>query len=189
MRLLKRCLMRCQCREKISPFNHLLILEIMALDEKEWRPITFQGVTFSATLMGVSILEPVLDIHDPELIDWVWGLRICCGRERRASAEFCARCAQRSVDLMLEHRQKVLDGIHDRLGSYGFDPEATFGDWIQAFQSIRDLSAKTEGECTWSAPSHPQDMKAGDWQRLMLALEREKERLTKGKDGGQSKNY
>jgi len=30
------------------------------IDEYEWRPITFQGIAFPATLMGVSILEPVI---------------------------------------------------------------------------------------------------------------------------------
>lgn len=59
----------------------------MTLEEREWRPITFQGVTFPATLMGVSILEQVLGIKDRELIDWVWGLCVCCGRERSAPAE------------------------------------------------------------------------------------------------------
>ena len=149
----------------------------MSLDEQEWRPITFQGVTFPATLMGVSILEPVLHITDHEFIDWVWGLRVCCGRERRAPAEFCARLAQRSVDLMLEHRQRVLDGIRDRLSPHGFDADTTFSDWIAAFQRIQELSAHREVDCVWSAPSHPKDMNAADWQRLDAALERTRKKL------------
>ena len=149
----------------------------MTLDEREWRPITFQGVKFPATLMGVSILEPVLGIKDHEFIDWVWGLRVCCGRERSAPAEFCARLAQRSVDLMLEHRQQVLDGIRERLGPHGFDADMTFRDWILAFEGIRDLSAGIAGDCVWSAPSHPEDMKAADWQRLDAALERARKNL------------
>jgi hypothetical protein len=149
----------------------------MAFDDYEFRPITFQGVTFPATLMGVSILEPVLGIRDREFIDWVWGLRVCCGRERSASAEFCARLAQRTVDLMLEHRQRVLDGIRERLGPYGFDADTTFRDWIEAFQRIQSLSAGVEGECVWSAPSHPKDMKPADWQRLGSALDRARAQL------------
>lgn len=149
----------------------------MALDEREWRPITFQGVKFPATLMGVSILEPVLGIKDHEFIDWVWGLRVCCGREQSAPAEFCARLAQRSVDLMLEHRQQVLDGIRERLGPHGFDVDTTFRDWIIAFQRIHDLSVDIEGDCVWSAPSHPKDMKAADWQRVDAALERARKKL------------
>lgn len=149
----------------------------MALDEREWRPIKFQGVTFPATLMGVSILEPVLGIKDREFIDWVWGLRVCCGRERSAPAEFCARLAQRSISLMLERRQQVLDGIRERLGPHGFDADATFRDWMMAFQRIQELSARGEGNCTWSAPRHPEDMKAADWQRLDAALVRARKKL------------
>jgi hypothetical protein len=149
----------------------------MTLDEYEWRPITFQGVTFPATLMGVSILEPVLDITDRELGEWLWRLRICCGVEKSAPADVCARCAQRTVDLMLEQRQRVLDGIRDRLGPHGFEPSETYRDWIMAFQRIVSLSAEAEGDCVWTAPRHPKDMTAADWQRLSLALERERARL------------
>lgn len=146
-------------------------------DDYEFRPITFQGVTFPATLMGVSILEPVLGVRDREFIDWVWGLRVCCGRERSAPAEICARLAQRTVDLMLEHRQQVLDGVRERLAPHGFDPDTTFRDWIAAFQRIQSLSAGIEGDCVWSAPSHPKDMTPEDWQRLGSALDRARAQL------------
>ena len=157
----------------------------MALDEKEWRPITFQGVTFPATLMGVSILEPVLNITDRELADWLWRLPICRGVTKSCAAEICIRCAQKSIDLILEHRQEILDGIRDRLGPHGFDAETTFGDWILAFQQIRELSSNSDGECVWSAPTHPQDLKPADWKRLMLALERERARLTNTDESGE----
>ena len=150
---------------------------IMALDGREWRPITFQGVTFPATLMGVSILEPVLGITDRELGEWLWRLPICCGVEKSAPSEVCARCAERVMDLMLEHRQQVLDGIRERLGPHGFDADTTFRDWIVAFQRIQELSAGGEAHCVWSAPSHPKDMKAGDWQRLDAALHRARKKL------------
>jgi hypothetical protein len=157
----------------------------MTLDDYEFRPITFQGVTFPATLMGVSILEPVLGITDRELIDWVWGLRVCCGVEKSAPAEMCSRCAQKTIDLMLEHRQKVLDGIRDRLVPHGFDADITYSDWILAFQRIVSLSASAEGECAWSAPSHPSDKykTPADWQRLADALDREKTRLDETENG------
>jgi hypothetical protein len=129
----------------------------MPLDDYEFRPITFQGVTFPATLMGISILEPVLGIEDKDLGDWLWRLPICCGFPKRAAAERCARCARQAADLMLEHRQRVLDGIRERLASHGFEPAATFGDWLLALQRIAELSAATEGKCVWSAPSHPRD--------------------------------
>jgi hypothetical protein len=154
----------------------------MALDNSEFRPITFQGIEFPATLMGVSILEPVLGVEDLEFIDWVWGIRTCCGRERSAPAEFCTRMAQRTMDLMLEHRQQVLNGIHERLGPHGFDADSTFRDWILAFQQIQALSAGVEGDCFWSAPSHPKDMKPADWKRLGSALERAREQYLKTGD-------
>jgi hypothetical protein len=156
----------------------------MPLDEYEWRPITFQGVTFPATLMGVSILEPVLGITDREFGEWLWRLRICCGVEKSAPAEVCARYALRTVDLMLEQRIRVLDGIRDRLGPHGFDPDETYRNWIMAFQRIASLSAAAQGDCVWSAPRHPKDMAAADWQRLSLALERERSRLLNEKRNG-----
>ena len=129
----------------------------MPLDDYNFRPITFQGVTFPATLMGISILEPVLGITDANLSDWLWRLPICCGFPKRAAADRCATCARQAVDLMLEQRQQVLDGIRDRLAPHGFDPETTYRDWVVALQRIAELSASADGECIWSAPSHPRD--------------------------------
>jgi len=129
----------------------------MPINDYEFRPITFQGETFPATLMGISILEPVLDISDEDLGDWLWRLPICCGFPKKAAADRCARCARQAADLMLEHRQRVLDGIRDRLTTYGFDPEVTYHDWLLALQRIAELSAVADVECTWSAPAHPRD--------------------------------
>lgn len=129
----------------------------MPLDDYEFRPITFQGVMFPATLMGISILEPVLGIADEDFGDWLWRLPMCCGFPKRTAAERCARCARQAADLMLEHRQQVLDGIRERLGPHGFEPEAAYSDWLLALQRITELSTATAGECVWSAPSHPRD--------------------------------
>ena len=76
----------------------------MPLDDYEFRPITFQGVTFPATLMGISVLEPALGIEDEDLGDWLWRLPLCCGFPKQAAAERCARCARKAADIMLEHR-------------------------------------------------------------------------------------
>jgi hypothetical protein len=130
----------------------------MNLNDYDFRPITFQGITFPATLMGISILEPVLGIDDQDLADWLWRLPICCGFPKRTAAERCVRCARMAADLMLENRQRVLDGIRDRLSSHGFDPYETYRDWLLALQRIAELSAATVGECVWSAPSHPRDI-------------------------------
>lgn len=144
----------------------------MPLNDYDFRPITFQGVTFPATLMGIDILEPVLGIDDEDLGDWLWRLPICCGFPKRTPAERCARCARLAADLMLEQRQRVLGGIRDRLGSHGFDPETTYRDWLLALQRIAELSATTEGECVWSAPSHLRDtLKSGaDVRRFIDTL-------------------
>src|SRR5882724_9051771 len=146
----------------------------MALNEYDWRPITFQGETFPPTLMAISILEPVLDVKDEDLAEWLWRLPICCGVTKSAPAERCARCAQRAADLMLEQRQQVLDGIRDRLTPHGFDVETTYRDWIVALQRIVELSAATSGDCSWSAPLHPSDKfkTAADAERFIAALER-----------------
>jgi hypothetical protein len=108
----------------------------MPIDEQEWRPITFQGVTFPATLMGVSILEPVLGIDDSELFDWVWRLSCCRGIKKSAPAKVCVSCARKIVDLMLENRQRVLDCIRDRLGPHGFDADTTYRDWSWPFNAL-----------------------------------------------------
>ena len=72
---------------------------------------------------------------------------------------------------MLEYRQQVLDGIRECLGPEGFDAESTYRDWIAAFQRIQSLSADRDGDCVWSAPVHPEDMKPEDWPRFVAALE------------------
>jgi hypothetical protein len=129
----------------------------MRLNDYDWRPITFQGITFPPTLMAISILDPVLDKADEDLTDWLWRLPICCGITKSAPAERCARCARKTVDMMLEQRQRVLDGIRDRLSPQGFDAETTYREWIVALQQIAELSEAASGECCWSAPSHPSD--------------------------------
>lgn len=129
----------------------------MALNNYDWRPITFQGVEFPATLMGAATLESVLDIADEDFGAWLWRLTICRGVTKRAPADRCLRCAQQAIDLMLEHRQRVVDGIREYLGPDGFEPEGTYQDWITAFQRIVELSRASNDECVWSAPSHPND--------------------------------
>jgi hypothetical protein len=146
----------------------------MSWNEQDWRPITFQGVRFPATLMGISILEPVLGITDEELGGWLWRLPICNGVAKSAPAEKCARCAQQAADLMLEQRTRVLDGIRERLAPHGFDPDTTYRDWITALQRIAELSRATVGDCMWSAPAHPNDQfqTQDDVQRLLERLQK-----------------
>jgi hypothetical protein len=127
------------------------------LNDSDWRPITFQGVTFPPTLMAISVLEPILDLNDEEFGSWLWRFTICRGVTKSAPADRCARCAQKAIDLMLEHRQRILDGIRARCGPLGFDPEQTYCDWITSLHRIVELSRASGDECVWSAPSHPHD--------------------------------
>jgi hypothetical protein len=154
----------------------------MKLNEQDWRPITFQGVTFPATLMGIDILMHLADEHfgeESELGEWLWRLPICRGVTKSAPAEKCARCAQQAIELMLEHRQRVIDGIRERLAPHGFDAESTYSDWILALQRIVETSTSTDGDCSWSAPLHKKDpiQNAQDAKRLLRNLERCRNKL------------
>lgn len=151
----------------------------MTIDPKEWRPITFQGVTFPATLMASDVLEPILGFEHEDLGAWLWRLTICRGVTKRAPAETCAQYAERLLNLMLEQRPRVLDGIRDRLGSHGFEPEETYRDWITAFQQIIKLSKETDGDCSWSAPGHPDDLYKGreGAERFLKALDKAHKRM------------
>lgn len=145
----------------------------MPLNPKDWRPITFQGVVLPSTLMAASVLEPVLEIEDEEIGAWLWHLTICRGVTKSSPADICTRCAQRLLDLMLDQRQRVLDGIREHLSPLGFVAEETYHDWILAFQQIIMLSKAADGDCTWSAPSHPDDRfkSAADVERFLRILD------------------
>src|SRR5450756_567104 len=108
----------------------------MSLDDYKFRAITYQGVTFPATLMGISILEPLPDIKDENLAEWLWRLTICCGFTKRAPAEKCVKCARQAADLMLEHRQGLLDGIRNRLAPHGLETETTYSAWLLSLQRL-----------------------------------------------------
>ncbi|WP_035609691.1 hypothetical protein [Haloferula sp. BvORR071] len=132
-------------------------------NEQDWRPITFEGVVLPPSLMGISILEAVLDIEEEELAAWLWRLPICKGLRKSAPAERCARCAEQTLNLMLEHREQVTAGITERLALQGLDPEATYREWAAALVRIMELSKKVRGHrhCHWSAPAHASDHYAG----------------------------
>jgi hypothetical protein len=148
------------------------------LDSNDWRSITFEGVTFPPTLMGISVLASILDlvlpVEDDELCGWLHSVRVCCGITKRAPATLCHSCAIRARDLMLEHRAAVLAGITSNLGPHRFDADTTFRDWIAALQRISELAAAADGDCSWSAPLHPGDKykTAADAERFLDALDR-----------------
>lgn len=144
----------------------------MPIDGYKFRPITFQGVTFPATLMGISILDPVIENTDEELGLWLWQFPICCGVSRHANAGKCGKFARQTADLMIDQRLRVLEGIRQRLASRGFDTETTYRDWLSALENIAELSDAAEGDCVWSAPSHPRDSlkSEAEVQRFMNRL-------------------
>ena len=113
-------------------------------------------------------MDPVLDIEEEELGEWLWRLPICKGVTKRAPAERCARCAMQTVDLMIEMRQAVLEGIADRLAEFGFDPESTYREWIHSLLRIAALSEKEDGDCMWSSPAHEMDRYVGEAGRMKL---------------------
>jgi hypothetical protein len=154
---------------------------VMMLNEQDWRPITFQGVAFPATLMAISMLANIVEITDEELNEWLWRLPICCGVTKSAPAKKCARCARQAVALLRNNRQRVIDGIRERLVPDGFEPERTYVDWIDALQQIAVISESTAGDCKWSAPSHRDDpiQSAADLERLRSNLERAIDRAKK----------
>ena len=141
----------------------------MDIDTKHWRPITFQGVTLPPAMMAISVLESIVEIQDEEASRWLWHFPICCGVTKTAPADQCVRFAQKAVDVMLEHRPIILEGIGDRLGEAGFDPETTYGDWLQGLRCIIELGRASGGECVWTAPEHIDDQiqSEADAQRLL----------------------
>jgi hypothetical protein len=129
----------------------------MPLDDFEFRPITFQGVRFPPTLMGIAVLAPVLGAKDRELAAWLTGLPACRGFTRKAPAEYCARCARLAMERMRELRWLVIAELRAQLEPRGIHPEAAYLDWMQSLQRIADLSAAAREICVWSAPWHPRD--------------------------------
>ena len=144
-------------KHRVATYHRSVVPRAMTFDDCTFRPITFQGVIFPATLMGISILEPVLDIKDGDVAGWLCRLSASSGVTKSAPAERCARCARQVADLMLEQRQRVLDGIRERLASHGFDAEDTYRDWLLALQRIAELSTTARDDCFWSAPLQADD--------------------------------
>lgn len=154
----------------------------MVLDDDNFRPITFQGITFPATLMGTSVLVSALHLTDEDLGEWLGRLSNCRGVSKHALAERCAKCARQAADLMLEHRQVVLDYIRENLGPHGFDPDETYRDWLLAFQKIVELSEIADSECVWSSPSRPGDATAADCKRFLDWLDNQRDKLINSSD-------
>jgi hypothetical protein len=145
----------------------------MTPDDFNWRPITFQGIVFPPTVMAISTLDSILEMDD-QLGEWLWRFPICCGITKSAPADRCEQFARQLVDLMLQHPERVLAGIHSELGEFGFDADATYHAWLAALRQIESLSRLATNECRWSAPSHPRDplQNQSDFERFATAFNR-----------------
>jgi hypothetical protein len=153
----------------------------MAFNERDYRPITFEGVVLPPSVMGMTILMDLPGATE-ELLDWIWKFPHCKGITKSSAADICHRSASLARDLLLEQRQLVLKEIAERLGPHGFDAQTTFGEWVTAFQTIADISKKSSRMCQWSAPLHPDDRSKTreDAQRFLDALERNRPDLPEG---------
>lgn len=127
------------------------------LDEYEWREITFEGETFPATSMGISIVEPAMDLPETDLGSWLWSLSICKGSTKSSSRDECMQHSGDALNIFLERRSELLAAISERPSPFGFSPEETDRDWVLSMQRIHELSKGTIDTCSWSAPSHHRD--------------------------------
>ena len=131
----------------------------MQIDPKEWRPIKFEGVIMPQSLMAITVLGEALPEIDDETDNWLWELAICCGRTKLGSARDCVRFSEVALNAVLSHKLRVQDHVRIHLQQNGFDPETTCAEWLSSLTEILHLSrASTTGQCSWSAPSHPDDL-------------------------------
>jgi len=80
----------------------------------DFRPITFEGVQLAPSVMGISVLEPIIDEMNDRTGEWIWRLPICCGVTKSAGASLCYEASTDALNLMLEHRALVLIEISER---------------------------------------------------------------------------
>ena len=123
----------------------------------DFRPITFEGVQLAPSVMGISVLEPIIDEMNDRTGEWIWRLPICCGVTKSAGARLCYEASTDALNLMLEHRALVLIEIAERFPDAPFSAEQAYEEWATALASIQKVSAGREDTCEWSAPSHSDD--------------------------------
>ena len=130
-------------------------MDYSQLNPELWRRIVFEGQQFPPTLMALPVLCRLLGRADKELHGWITEFVDCCGIVRSGAAYDCFRHASRARDLLLENRERILTSIDMDLSKEGFESRSTFRDWMNALQSIMEISARTEDDCEWSAPGRP----------------------------------
>ena len=138
----------------------------------DFRPITFEGIQLEPSVMGISVLEPIIDEMDDRTAEWIWRLPICCGVTKSVDASLCHEASTDALNLMLEHRAVVISEIAARFPDAPFSAEQAYEEWATALTSIQRVSADREDSCEWSAPSHPDDpiQTAKDAERVLEAF-------------------
>ena len=119
------------------------------LDPQEWPAIKFQGELLPQSLSAIHIL-----IYQPlseRTLDWIWKLPHCKEVWKTGEADWCIESAREISDRLLDGKHEIIEEIRDRLGSDGFDGEATVGEWLTALDRIRILAEATTGDCRWIA--------------------------------------
>jgi hypothetical protein len=120
-----------------------------SLDPEAWPPICFEGKLLPQSLKGISIL---IDRKFTERTgDWIWRLSHCYEVWKEGESGLCIASATEIMDHLLEHRADVARGIRERLGSHGFDGDATLDEWLTALAHIQSLAKSSKGVCRWIA--------------------------------------
>lgn len=143
------------------------------LDIEHWRPITFEGTEFPASLMGIDIMFSENGISDGAA-EWLAKLSTCRGFEKSSPAEVCCCSSRNVIDFIEGDPQAVIDRIQSNLAEHGFDPQITLSEWSDSLKRIETISANTTGNCSWIAPSHESAVikTKEDAQKLMDAIDK-----------------
>ena len=128
-------------------------MDYSKLNPAHWRPILFEGAELRPTVMAMGLLSSVLGSKDHDLQQWLADFVDCRGVTKSARSLECFQFSTRARDLALELRDPLLAAIKRELASEGFEPVATYRDWMNALQQIIEISARTEDDCEWRAPS------------------------------------
>ncbi len=125
------------------------------MNSYHYRPITFENHTFHPSVMGIDVLEYAISLS-AETADWIWRFPICCGVTNAVPAELCHSATHELLLLIPEHFDDIRKVIEERIESdLSYQEISRY--WIDALEYIHKTSDNSEGDCYWSAPSHPDD--------------------------------
>jgi len=65
--------------------------------------------------------------------------------------------------------------IGERLGSYGFDPERSYSEWMEGLAIIQEVALASDGDCRWIAETAEFDAAAAirNEKRMLDFLDRQ----------------